>query len=106
MTTCVHCDGEFDVKDKLARARREGAQPGKANECFDCATDGPAVMTGVMIYGHKTAASIQINTDPNITKYMLAGSPSAGTRKAMVQTMPKSNGGVHTLVSDVAKRRE
>lgn len=103
---CIHCDGDFNPTDKLARAKREGLEPGRANECIDCASDGPAVMTGVMIYGHKTAGSIQINVDPRITKYMLASSPSAGTRKAMVQTMPKTTSGVHTLVSDVAKRRE
>jgi hypothetical protein len=103
---CVHCDAEFDRAEKAQRVKRELSQGGKANECFDCISEGPPVMTGVMIYGHKTAASIQINKDPNITKYMLAGSPSNGSRTCMVASMPKSSGGVHTLVTEVAKRRE
>jgi hypothetical protein len=65
------------------------------------------MVTGVMIYGHKTAGSIQINKDPRLTEYMLASSPSGGTRVAMAQRRPtvrEGEGATHVEV-DIARRR-
>jgi len=103
---CIHCGVEFSPKQKAEQSKLEGRNFGKVNECIDCASDEPARLTGVMVYGHKTAGSIQINRDPRLTQYMLACSPSAGIRYAMSQNAPKvKNGAVSLFVTDVAKRR-
>lgn len=104
---CIHCEIEFDSVEKMNAAKLRRTAPGKINECIDCATEGPQLLTGVMIYGHKTAGSIQINKDPRLTQYMLAGSPSAGTRNAMAQRVPtvKDGEGAIFMDKDIAKRR-
>ncbi len=104
---CIHCEIDFDVKEKMNNSKLTRRPPGKVNECIDCATPGPQRLTGVMIYGHKTAGSIQINKDPRLTQYMLASSPSAGTRVAMVQRVPtvKDGDGAIFMDKDIAKRR-
>lgn len=105
---CVECDSEFDTHDKIARAKREMVPAGKHNQCIDCATpDKEPVFTGVMISGTKTASAIQINRDPELTRYMLDTSPSAGSRHAMVRVAPKPKDRMVVVhVHDVAKRRE
>ena len=104
---CVHCEIEFDPVEKMNTAKLTQKPAGKVNECIDCATPGPQRLTGVMIYGHKTAGSIQINNAPRLTEYMLAGSPSAGTRNAMAQRVPtvKDGEGAIFMDKDIAKRR-
>lgn len=103
---CVHCECEFDPMMKKALAKARSSQLGRVNECIDCATPGPQMLTGVMIYGHKTAGSIQINRDPALTDYMLKSSPSAGTKLAMGRIRPKTENGVHHFAdADIAKRR-
>lgn len=104
---CVHCDGEFDPVDKIRQAKISRRPAGKFNECIDCASSGPEKYTGVMIYGHKTAGSIQINTDPRLTQYMLKSSPSAGSRLCMGTTLPAESAlhVAHHSDRDIAKRR-
>lgn len=103
---CVHCGIEFDQKKKEMQSKLESRRFGRINECIECASEEPAKLTGVMVYGHKTAGSIQINRDPRLTQYMLACSPSAGTRYAMSQNAPKVKpDSVSLFVTDVAKRR-
>jgi hypothetical protein len=60
----VKCDVEYD--DSIRKNK-----PGKIIECSDCAEDGETRYTGNVIYDHKTAASLQINKDPNLTKYII-----------------------------------
>lgn len=104
---CIHCECDFDVAEKNRYAKIHRRQPGKVNECIDCATSGPVEYTGVMIYGHKTAGSVQINKDPRLTQYMLRSSPSAGTMRAMGVTLHKVRDGdvAHLADKDIAKRR-
>lgn len=103
---CIHCEIEFDLQEKLNQSKILKRNAGKINECIDCASEDPVKVTGVMIYGHKTAGSIQINKDPRLTEYMLSSSPSAGTRCAMVQRLPatKTGAALH-LSKDLTKRR-
>lgn len=61
MVECIEC-GEL-YSDKRAALGFD--------TCLDCAEEHTQPYTGVMIYTHKTGASIQINTDPNLTKYMI-----------------------------------
>jgi len=46
-------------------------KPGKIIFCDDCADTDVVKMTGNMIYDHKTGCSIQINSDPGLTKYII-----------------------------------
>ena len=84
---CRLCDAEFDLNP----VRKYG----RINECDDCATDIQKY-TGVMIYGHKTAGAIQINSDPKLTEYMIETSPSNGSRHCMVKTKPNTSGMVYS----------
>ena len=104
---CIHCDIEFIPAEKIRQAKISRRHAGKFNECIDCATPGPEKYTGVMIYGHKTAGSIQINTDPRLTQYMLKSSPSAGSRLCMGTTLPADSAlhVAHHADRDIAKRR-
>jgi hypothetical protein len=90
---CRLCDAEFDLNP----ARKYG----RINECDDCASDVQKY-TGVMVYGHKTAGTIQINSDPRLTQYMIDASPSNGSRSAMVRTRPNTSGAVY-LPDEVSK---
>lgn len=55
---------EYDVSERRGK-------PGKITECNDCADDAAVKFTGNMIYDHKTGCSIQINTDPGLTNYII-----------------------------------
>jgi len=59
---CKHCNIDFI----LTKNKR-----GKINECEDCAEETVDKLTGVMIYEHKTGCSIQINNNPELTKYII-----------------------------------
>lgn len=62
MTICVDCGIDFvSTKNK----------PGKINQCEDCGEDNTDRRTGVMIYGGKNGAEIQINSNPELTQYMI-----------------------------------
>ena len=91
---CKICGEDFDFNPKR--------KYGRVTDCDDCATD-VAKYTGVMVYGHKTAGVIQINSNPAITEYMLKSSPSSGTRNAMRQNAPKSFDGAKRLVDEVSR---
>lgn len=105
---CVHCDIEFDPKEKARCAKNLGVSVGKINECLDCAEEEPERYTGVMVYGHKTGGEIQINTDPKVTAYMKSAGGAKHARslgKTSLYNMPKTKGGVKKTLKDVAKRR-
>jgi hypothetical protein len=59
--TCVQCECEFELTP---------TKPGKINLCEDCGED-IVRYTGNMIFDHKTGADIQINSDPELTKYII-----------------------------------
>lgn len=63
---CVSCGLEYN---KLERR----GKPGRAIVCDDCGEeeDSTVKYTGVLIYGHKTSAEIQINRDPRLTEYLI-----------------------------------
>jgi hypothetical protein len=60
--TCTECECEFEFNPN---------KPGKKNMCTDCSNDDVTRYTGNMIYDHKTGADIQINSDPELTKYII-----------------------------------
>jgi hypothetical protein len=59
--TCIKCEDEFTPYPN---------KPGRVNECPCCAEEVAVKYTGNIIYDHKTAASLQINTDPSLTQYI------------------------------------
>ena len=65
-TLCASCGAEYDM---LARKGKHG----RIIDCDDCADEqGDEIKyTGVLIYGHKTSAEIQINKDPRLTEYLI-----------------------------------
>lgn len=65
-TICHSCGSEFDP------ATRRG-KPGKATECNECGEENESATkyTGVVIYGHKAGATLQINSDPKLTEYLI-----------------------------------
>lgn len=62
--SCTECGIDYDG------ASRRG-KPGKLTHCNDCASDSTVKFTGNMIYDHKTGCSIQINSDPGLTSYII-----------------------------------
>jgi hypothetical protein len=60
--SCVKCGIEF---------KPFKGKPGRVNECVDCADEQAVKYTGNMIYDHKTGCSIQVNTDPGLTNYII-----------------------------------
>lgn len=64
MNICIKCNEEYD------RDARRG-KPGKITECDSCAEETVEKYTGNIIYDHKTGASLQINTDPKLTQYIM-----------------------------------
>ena len=64
MQNCTKCGEEYDVESRRGR-------PGKLSECQDCAEEIAVKLTGNMIYDHKTGCSIQINSDPGLTQYLI-----------------------------------
>lgn len=66
MNICELCDTEYDKRSRFGK-------PGRVTVCNECAEEEGDIeeYTGVMIYSHKTGCSIQINTDPNLTEYLI-----------------------------------
>jgi len=65
--TCDTCGLEYDTKSKNKNS------PGRATQCSECGEEGETAVryTGVVIYGHKTAATLQVNADPKLTEYLI-----------------------------------
>lgn len=61
---CKLCGTEYDDRERRG-------QPGLIIHCEDCAEETETKLTGVMIYTHKTGPSIQINSDPALTSYLI-----------------------------------
>jgi hypothetical protein len=87
-----------------------GKKWGKANLCAICDEEGESTekYTGVMLYGHKGGAVLQVNSDPELTKYILnttklqnKGSNLNNNLKVN-SNKAKSNGMVYS--DDVVKR--
>lgn len=87
MKICVVCGDEYNHQDRIGK-------PGRITECPECATETATKFTGVQLYGHKTGAAIQINTDPALTQYIL---------KATKLQCKGSNLGNNLKVSGVTK---
>jgi hypothetical protein len=64
MKLCIKCNQEYDVNERKGK-------PGRITECEDCAEEFATKFTGNMIYDHKTGCSIQINSDPGLTMYLI-----------------------------------
>jgi hypothetical protein len=64
MNICELCEMEYDKQDRLGK-------PGRVTVCEDCAEDDTVPYTGFMVYGHKAGATLQINTDPALTEYLI-----------------------------------
>ena len=60
---CSVCEVEYQV---------ENGKLGPIHMCGDCGEENETVdkYTGNMIYDHKTGASIQVNSDPELTAYI------------------------------------
>lgn len=86
---CVICEGEFTPKKN---------KPGKINECEDCAHEQADRYTGNMIYDHKAGCSIQINSDPRLTNYIINATKlrnkgsNLGNNLKVDSSMSKSSG--------------
>lgn len=61
---CTVCGDEYSAKSRRGK-------PGRVTECNDCACDDTVRYTGNMIYDHKTGCSVQINSDPGLTQYII-----------------------------------
>lgn len=102
MKTCVHCGFDFELYP---------GKPGKSNECDDCAVEHVTKYTGNMIYDHKVGASIQINSNPELTAYINNSTKlrnkgsNLGNNLKVDSSMAKSNGMVHDA-GGRSRRRE
>lgn len=75
-------------------------KPGPINVCSDpeCANETVQKYTGNMIYDHKTGCSIQINSDPELTKYITSATKlrnkgsNLGNNLKVNSKLAKSNG--------------
>lgn len=93
---CANCGIDFDP------TAPEHARVGNYEECRDCASpDVTPRYTGVMIFGGKHGAEIQINADPELTRYMLG----ASTKHSSVPTPSKTGGKVVKVVTGMENRR-
>lgn len=64
MNICECCEMEYNKQERLGK-------PGRVTVCNDCAEDDTVPYTGYMVYGHKAGATLQINTDPALTEYLI-----------------------------------
>lgn len=64
MRSCINCGMEYSVESRKGK-------PGRITQCNECAEDNAIKYTGNMIYDHKTGCSIQINSDPGLTSYII-----------------------------------
>jgi hypothetical protein len=62
--SCEICGMEYKLSSRRGK-------PGLVTHCDDCAEDSAVRFSGNMIYDHKTGCSIQINTDPGLTNYII-----------------------------------
>ena len=75
-------------------------KPGPIDVCDDieCAPETVQKYTGNMIYDHKTGCSIQINSDPELTKYITSATKlrnkgsNLGNNLKVNSKLAKSNG--------------
>ena len=102
---CNKCGDEYDI------AARRG-QPGKISECEDCATEVAVKFTGNMIYSDKTAPQLQINTNPELTSYIINATKlknkgsNLGSNLKVSSAMAKSSGACFKPLKDVSRRRD
>ena len=64
MKTCSECETNYELtSDKM----------GPIHMCHECGEENEVEhkYTGNMIYDHKVGATIQINTDPELTEYII-----------------------------------
>lgn len=73
-------------------------KPGPIDVCKDCGDEPVERYTGNMIYDHKTGCSIQINSDPELTKYITNATKlrnkgsNLGNNLKVSSKLAKSNG--------------
>jgi hypothetical protein len=63
---CNICGAEYDTLSRKGK-------PGLYTECNECGEEGETAVkyTGVIIYGHKAGATLQVNKDPMLTEYLI-----------------------------------
>jgi hypothetical protein len=68
MNICTECGSEYD---RAERARSKVG--GRITICEECAEEAGDIekYTGCMIYGHKTAGALQINSDKKLTEFLI-----------------------------------
>lgn len=110
MANCATCGCDYNI------AERRG-KPGRIIDCEACYEEAGDVQpyTGVIIYGHKAGATLQINADPALTEYIKAstalrnkGSNLGNNLKVSASRKTKGEGGciVPADVPDYKGRRE
>ena len=67
---CRHCEIEFDLREKRRQAQLENRPMGRIDECLDCVEEDEQRFTGVMIPTEEGVRTLQINADPNLTKFL------------------------------------
>lgn len=91
MRVCSLCEIEYELtKDKL----------GPIHMCHECGEEHEIEQkyTGNMIYDHKTGASLQVNTDPELTQYIIESTKlrnkgsNLGNNLKVDSSKAKSNG--------------
>lgn len=101
---CSVCEAEYALtKNKL----------GPIHMCHECGENHETedFYTGNMIYDHKTGASIQINSDPELTQYINNSTKlrnkgsNLGNNLKVASHKAKSNGLVHSA-GGRSRRRE
>jgi hypothetical protein len=72
---CDTCGLEYDPKLKDRDA------PGRYTQCAECGEEGETAVkyTGVVIYGHKAGATLQVNKDPMLTEYLINATKLKGS---------------------------
>ena len=102
---CVSCGSEYTLM-----SRKDN--PGKITVCNECGEEGETAVkyTGVVIYGHKAGATLQINTNPLLTEYLINATKLMNKGSNMTnninqctkyKNLNKTEGACHTVADAV-----
>jgi len=102
---CVSCNGEYDT---LSRKGNKG----KITVCNECGEEEETAVkyTGVVIYGHKAGATLQININPLLTEYLINATKLMNKGSNMTnninqctkyKSLNKTEGACHTVADAV-----
>ena len=102
---CVSCNAEYNTLSRKGN-------PGKITVCNECGEEGETAVkyTGVVIYGHKAGATLQINTNPLLTEYLINATKLLNKGSNMTnninqctkyKNLNKTEGACHTVADAV-----